>query len=366
MELCFVPRIIHCGSTEGLWRKRRCYGKDMAEVEYEVREVVSSSEDEASYLRFVDAAADVHIAQAPQWPGVKKGWTVRRFLATGNDGAVHGTAQVLIINDARLGGDFYYVPRGPVGDQTDFDLQHALLDAVVSSAQQADGKLVRIDPNWVASDATREQLARLAQSFPGSVLRTSEEEKLKGQPQLSMILDLHDYSDYDEWFAAISGKRRGHIRRAERNGVVTQISHDRELVELLYRNIEMTAVRQGISHRPKQYFYDLFDAFGANNVYFTLGLVDDYVASISINVHYGQTVNNLYTGNDLSYQKLQVPSAGNAAMVGEALRRGARYVDFGGVFGTTKEDHLYAFKIGYMPSPQDVTHFAGEIDIVLG
>lgn len=313
------------------------------------------------YRQFLASQPHPYITQSMSWPEVKKGWDVARYIERDDNGTICGVAQVLSIRDQKTGHGLAYVPRGPVVTGDDLEVVTSLISQVISDAKEAGAATVRVDPCWVETEETIAKLNKLG-DLADSVVTTADE-RLKGQPKLSMILDLEGYTP-ESWFEAIKKNKRRDIRRSGREGVVVEVRTDKATIEDLFQLIEQTAERQGISYRPKQYFYDLYDAF-SDDTYFTVASLDGDILSISMNTIFGGTVYNLYGGNSLSHPKALAPAAMNAEIVYEAFRRGLTRVDFGGVFGTDSSDHLYRFKQGYFPADQDVTIYAGEIDFSL-
>lgn len=329
-----------------------------------------------AYQAFLNALPSTPITQSTRWPRVKarKGWQEVRFAALHDDAGETGApqaelqaphiaavGQMLFVKDTDTGRYFCYLPRGPVtaGDPTQ---QAAAIREVVAAAYEyarsLDASCLLVDPPWEYSPENQALLQELAQAHPNGRVVTSPT-AVRGQPPLNMILDLAAYADYDAWMAALNKKHRYSIRRAETDGARGRFSRDRSLVEPLYDLITKVAACKKITHRPKQYFYDLFDAF--DGAFFTVGLIEDQLTSVSLNVAYGDTIYNLYAGNDISLPKSGTPTLMNAAIVEEAFNRQVRYVDFGGVFAPDSSDSLYVFKRHFMPKDQTVTRYVGEV-----
>ena len=229
-------------------------------------------------------------------------------------------------------------------------------------AKENGGKLLRIDPFWKETEQSVAQLERLGAELPGGHANTKHEH-LQGQPKYTMDLDLDGY-DFDSWLMSISGRRRNYIRRAARENVETYVSTDPSLVDRFYELILASCERQQISHRPKDYFVRLMQAY-PDNFYFAVAEHEGHIYSMSLNIVYCNRVSNLYVGNDLSNPKLRAAIAMMTEMIHEAFRRNIRYIDMTGVFGLDRSDHLYKFKVDFMPKDQDATIFAGEIDYTI-
>lgn len=339
----------------------------------------ATAEDMQDYADFLECNPHAYITQSLAWPNVKKNWDVAHFIERDESGLVAAVAQMLYVKDARTGKVFAYIPRGPVtagvGELQPSNEQAVLniVKAACEFAQGLDAHTLLIDPQWQNSLENRALLAKIAAVYEGGHAdvgvgtgvgvddgASTSHHRLQGQPQLSMDIDLRPFGSYEEWLGAINRKKRYYIKQTEKNGLVAQIRTDREAVEDLYQLIVMTCDRQGITHRPKQYFYDLYDAF-PSSVVFSMVEYEGQWRSASMNVIYGDTLYNLYAGNDLSYQHLQLPMSMNPGFIKEAFARGLSCVNLGGVFGVDAADSLYNFKKHFFPQNQDVTIFVGEV-----
>lgn len=323
---------------------------------------VLSSQEEQAYRDFLAAHPHTYITQSFNWPQVKRNWSPVRFFEYDSETKqIVGVAQLLILKKP-TGGGIAYLPRGPVTDTPDertFPVIKSLVHQAYQYAKSQGLDRLRVDPQWYSSDLTLDLLSQLAAAFPGGKA-DSQDHRLQGQPKYSMILDLRPFAEYQSYLAALNSKHRYYIRRTVKEGIKAYISQDPLLVEDLFRLIKMTCQRQGISYRPKEYFYDLCSAF--KTAFFSVAEYQGRRLSVSLNVECGDTVHNLYAGNDLSYRSLRLPMAMNPRFIQEAFERKLSFVDFGGIFGLDERDGLYAFKRQFMPADQQPTVYAGEVE----
>lgn len=324
----------------------------------------------SAYQQFLDSVPNAHVTQNLRWPKVKarNGWKSLHlitpsssFVAVSSASQIEAVALMLFIKDARSGRNFCYLPRGPVTANSPTDHSPAIreiFEKAYEAAKRLKASTLLIDPKWENTAENQELLQALCHAFPGGNI-VSAPTAVRGQPPLNMVLDLSAFTSYEDWLAALSKKHRYSIRRAQADGAQGRISRDRSLVETLYELITVVAQRKQITHRPKQYFYDLFDAF--EGAFFTVGSIANQITSLSLNIPTGNTVYNLYAGNEISDLKGQTSTLLNAAIVEEAFNRNLRFVDFGGVFAPDKSDKLYVYKRHFMPKDQDVTEYVGEV-----
>lgn len=314
---------------------------------------------EESLQRFLDGFGSHYITQDLRWPRVKgAAWTPHRLAATDPDGKIAGFMQMLSIHDARTGSHFFYIPRGPVCDPTNTELLDALVDAGVATAKEAGADRMLIDPMWHDSADARERLERLAERIGGTA--NTAHERLKGQPKYSMIVPIGGM-DYEEWLGTIHRNKRKKLRKSIREGVTTSTTRDPAMIDVLYELLVATAQRQGITHRPKQYFIDMQQAFG-DDLYFSYATIEDRICSVGLCVNTSDTIYSMYNGNSPEALERNAVTQLYCEIIREGISLGARHVDFGGVFALNSSDHLYEFKIQFMPKGGEATIYAGEVE----
>lgn len=327
--------------------------------------------DDQAYQDYLASRAHVNITQAYQWPQVKAGWGVIRLMAFDGETPC-GAAQILTITDSATGKNFAYLPRGPVCDPTRWDVIESLMTKAIEVSRERGISILRCDPEWLISveESDREldecyahsaqYFAKLGELAPSTIRKYPEH--LKGQPPFVLVGEIPD-ANYDLWFEGLQRRKRRAIRKAYRDGVETYITRERETVEVLYELIEQTCQRQGITHRPKDYFYRLRDTF--EGCFFAVGEYEGKIVSAILAVAYGDTVYALYAGNDLSASRLNSPSATYARVFKEASERGIKYVDTGGIFHLDRTKcNLYDFK-RKLTGTRGIRAFVGEVDYLL-
>lgn len=340
-----------------------CDIKDKMKMAFRV-----DDEELSSYQAFLHSTKYPHITQGTHWPQVKarSGWQATHFVQLKENAElrvenIEAVAQLLSIKDRNTAQPFCYLPRGPVTQGLPTDHGAALseiIGTVYEYAKSLKATSLLIDPPWEANEDNFNLLQELAELFPGGeIFRGSD--LVHGQPRFNAIVDLTPFADYEEWLASLNGKHRYKLRRAQSSGAIKQISDNRDLNETLYSLIEDVAQKHEITHRPKEYFYDLFDAY--DEAFFTVVTLEESPNSISLNIPYENTIYNLYVGNDTPGRKAGTPALMYASVVEEAFRRGIEHVDFGGAFALDSSDNLYRFKHQFIPKTQVMTEYVGEI-----
>lgn len=306
--------------------------------------------------RYRDFLKDNNLAKPMQDPSrakVKKNWTQDLIYYEENN-QIKAAMSVIGIKNSN-GKYFLYAPRGPVCDFSDFDLVEALIKEADFLKEKYDPFLLRMDPEVVFDERLILEYRKRGYDFRsfGEPIHSFT------QPRYNMILDLED-KDEDEIFSSFSTKCRYNIRKSYRSGVETILETSEKSLDIFYKLTEIMAERQGIGHRPKDYFQRLVAEFDGK--IFTSYFEGEALSS-SIIIPYNNKAYYLYAASSNENRKVMP----NYNMIWEEIKwtkeHGYRYFDFGGVFSLDKSDGLYMFKEHFL-SPHKYTNFIGELDIV--
>lgn len=188
-----------------------------------------------------------HPLQLWGWGELKSAhnWQAIRLLYQA-DGTVVGGAQVLV---RRLPAPFKalsYLPRGPFGG---LGVDAAAMAELVSHLKkEVGGTLITAEPDMEVVDW-------------GRGWRKSSNTILIPR---TLILDLT--TPTDELLANMIKKTRQYIRKSERDGVVVRQIKNREELTAVMAIYRETAVRANFALHGDDYYYDLFDKLGENNL----------------------------------------------------------------------------------------------------
>ncbi len=315
--------------------------------------------DEAAMTRYTEFVRNSPYAQAcqdPAWSQVKNNWQPFYFFLE-EDGAICAAMSVLTITAAK-GKKLAYANRGPICDPRDVQLVKKMFDEAESYLQEVqDIFLLRCDPEVLYDPQLQE-----AYEAAGFLVRNSEKAPHATiQPRMNMRLDTAGKSE-DELLASFHSKTRYNIRLAARKGVEVSWSRSDEAVKAFYDTHEVMSKRQGITHRPLEYFQRVMAAFGENaRIY--LATYEGEVLSGALCLSYGTCTWYMYGGSTNSHRNLMPNYLMQWEMIKWGLERGTRWYDFGGIFEIDETDGLYKFKRGFV-GEDNVTAYIGELDRV--
>jgi len=209
-----------------------------------VRARSATADESRDWDRLLQQTPRPHLLQSRGWAELKAatGWRAERYVIEDDTGR-RGLAQILR-KRAVPGIEVAYSPRGPVCDDD------ALPEAIVALRAVLGRNLVLsllCDPEATEDEALVAQLrARGIRRSPIYV-----------QPRRTLLMDLGQ--DEEAMLAAMRKKTRQYIRKAEREGVVTERTTDLARFHRLLRGV---AERDRFGIHDLAYFATLAEAFG--------------------------------------------------------------------------------------------------------
>jgi lipid II:glycine glycyltransferase (peptidoglycan interpeptide bridge formation enzyme) len=214
--------------------------------------------DRDAWNAFVESAPLRSFPQLWEWGALREpfGWRPVR-VAIGPDPAQApwAGAQVLIRQVPLLGWRLGYAPRGPIGHLDDPATRLALLSALRSLARSEGIATLKVDPEATPDSA-----------FGQELMTPPWREAARVQPPRTRVIDLAPTED--ELRAALKGKHRQYVGKAERARVTVQGldgTADRATaataLDDFYRIYTHTAQRAGFVARARGYYDRVWELF---------------------------------------------------------------------------------------------------------
>ncbi len=315
--------------------------------------------DVSEYESFLESHPKGHFMQSVLWAKQKPQWVWDGVLCRGEDGAIKGTAAVLVRKLPFLPWTLMYGGRAPVCDITDAGVLKELTEGLRSLARKYRSYAIKIDPDVPADN---EDFKKKMESL-GFTL-TSEGKNFEGiQPRFVFRLYLNGRTD-DELLASFHSKTRYNIRLAERKGVTIKLGDKSDVADFSRIMLE-TGVRDGFVTRNAEYFSAMLENLGEHARLYMAYYEGAPIAG-TIAIHYGDKVWYLYGASSNEHRNLMPNYLLQWTMIRWASELGCRVYDFRGVSGDLSEDNplygLYKFKKGFNG---EFTEFAGEFDLRL-
>ena len=304
------------------------------------------------YNNFVKNSPYSHFQQDMRWSELKNTWKSVYFYIE-EAGEIMAALSLIYIKDQRVGKNFFYGPRGPVCDPNKLDWFLKLIEEAADFAKSNDGFLLRIDP-YLPYDLDMEK------TFKDAGLIFRRDKTRSSQPLLNMVLDIKGRSE-EEILASFSKNTRKHLKKSYRDGISTKILTE-EGIDILYKEIEETALRAKIGHRPYEYFKNLYRLF-KEEIRLSICYYQDQPVCSSLLLCYGNRATSLYGGSNDEYKKMGQNYQLNFEEIKYCIENQIRYYDMGGIFETDGTDGLYNFKKKF--TEDNVFETVGELDVVI-
>ncbi|MDD7384242.1 MAG: peptidoglycan bridge formation glycyltransferase FemA/FemB family protein [Actinomycetaceae bacterium] len=324
----------------------------------------SSADLFAEYEQFVSTHPHGHMMQSPSWARVKNNWDADYVYLRGNDGSIAAAMSILSVSNDDGHSSFLYAPRGPVCDLNDLDLIAALVKEAEPAIERRHGFVLRMDPEVPYSHELEDALRSRSQWR----LRTPQnvDAHAFSNPPMNMVADLSG-QDAQTLLATFRSGVRYKIRKSLKAPVTTRSLHYSDpgfpqALDAFYSLTLVMAQRQGITHRPRDYFERLCAAFPTARLYLAEHEDGQALAS-AIVVSYNKKAFYAYAASSNERRTLLPSYQLNYVAMLDAIEDGMSEYDMGGVFSTDIEDGLYAFKRQFC-SDHGLRTMIGEIDVV--
>ncbi len=306
------------------------------------------------YNHFIQTSPYGKLSQDIRWEYVKKGWR-GDYIYLEENNKIIAAMSVLSITaiDGRV---FMYANRGPICNFHDVTLTKKLIDELNPVIEKQQPFLLRIDPEIKYNEDTIKQYRDLGFTFRER--ETDIHDFI--QPRFNMVLNLKNKSE-ETLLNEFNAKTRYNIRLSNRKGLKTTYDNSQEYIDIFFELTKIMAKRQGITHRPKDYFERMMAVYQDNRIYITWKEEEPLSAAVAF--PYGDKMWYLYGASSNRHRNLMPNHNMQWEMIKWALSLKKDYYDFGGVFNFTNEDGLYRFKNGFCHLT-GATEWIGELDLV--
>lgn len=315
--------------------------------------IVNNDQDLKRYNDFIRNSEYARPMQDTNWSKIKSNWT-HDFVYLEENKQIIAAMSVIGIKNTN-GKHFLYAPRGPVCDFKDTKLVEALIKEAEPLIDKYDAFLLRMDPELNFDEKLVYDYRKMGYDFRSVGIDTHA----FTQPRYNMIIDLSSQYE-DEIFESFSSKGRYNIRKSIRAGIKTICKTDEESLDIFYELTKIMAERQGIGHRPKDYYERLIKYLDGE---IFVSYFEDKALSASLLIPYGNKVYYLYAASS-NEMRNKMP---NYNMIWEeikwCLENNYDYLDLGGTFSLDTNDGLYRFKQSFC-YPDKYSNFIGELDVV--
>lgn len=304
---------------------------------------------EKEYEYFTENKHGVFFHQSREWAELKKknGWECERAVLKDSDSRTAASIQVLIKPIKLFGITVFsiaYAPRGPVfSAQYDNKTIEELTALIYEKLKRYRTGVLICDPPIEEGDV------KIGEFISAGYVHTANAPdfstiQFRGTMRIEHLLSKSEY----ELLKSFKQKARYNINIAIKSGV--ECFYSGEYLDEFYRLYQITAERDGLEIRTKQYYKDILDIFGENARLYVC-LYADKILSAAICLHYSDTTYYLFGASDNIYRHVMPNYLMQWNMMLWALENGSDTYDFMGTPVSEDENAqmsgVYRFKKGF-------------------
>jgi len=276
----------------------------------------------------------------------------------------------IIEHKLKLIGNYFYVPRGPLGE--------GKIEDIIKVAKDNNAGWVRMD--LLGGEASK--LGLKVKKAPHDM-----------QPKEIFVIDIT--KPEEQLLAEMKSKTRYNIKLAEKKGVNvyaitnSQETKDKQISNFKFqisnpfdeflRLVKITARRNEISAHPEEYYRKMWEIIPSANLKLYIAEYQEKIIATNLVLFYGQFATYLHGASDNDFREVMAPYLLQWQVIQDAKKNGCAFYDFGGVSsGSTALDHsdlkrpdrydswkgITKFKLGFSPETKAI-EFPGSYDIVI-
>lgn len=299
------------------------------------------------YEEFVKNHPKGHFAQSLKWAELKKEWKHEIVTVRDENGKIQAAMLLLIRKIPVFKNTIIYSPRGPVCDVHDEKLLSELIKKAEEVVKKNKGFLLQLDPDVPNNDM---EFKKIVKNNGFNVIEKLTNLNKVLQPRIVFRLNLKDKTE-DEIFKEFHSKTRYNIRLAMKKGVTIRVGNREDIAEF-EKLMEITGKRDNFPIRTKEYFEEIYDVLGKDNVRFLFAEYEGKPIAAVLDFLYGDKVWYMYGASSNEYRNLMSTYLLQWEGIKWALENKCNYYDFRGICAideNTKNEGLYRFKKGFNP-----------------
>ena len=317
----------------------------------------NSEQDVQRYIEFTKNFPNAHYYQDYRWSNVKNNLECECVYVE-EEGKIVAACTVYV-RPIAMGLSILYAQRGPICDLYQPDMVMRLIKEMKPLIKKYHAFMIKFDPNVQDDDALLEMYKKLGFKIRG-----------RGYSKLdlilsrrSMVLNLEGKT-IDELMPQFKKMTRYSLKRSLRNGLELIDDFSDESLDIFMDLLKITSVRDGIEHRPREFFENIRNNFSHDEVrLYLIKHEDDYLAG-ALGVNYGGRMMYYHSGSSNVKRNLLPNYRIQYELIDWACKEKCHVYDMGGIIKESEEDGLYLFKIGFCIG-NEMDAYIGEMDYPL-
>lgn len=311
--------------------------------------------------------------QSDEWKKFQKAAGRKTFFISSDD-----LSASIVEHKLPIIGKYFYVPRGPVIQMTNDELQMTnFFEKIIDLAKNNNIGWVRIEPE-------DEKAWRLIKkNIKHKILKAPHDM----QPKENFVIDIAKAEE--ELLSGMKQKTRYNLKLSQRLGVSVkvvsssnchpefnsgsleipdQVRNDKKYyINKFIDLIKLTENRKDIKFHSASYYQKMIEIIPENILKLYIAEYKGKIIATNLVIFYGDTATYLHGATDDEYRNVMAPYLLQWQAIKDAKKLGYKFYDFGGIKTTNNESSwagITKFKLGFSPNTK-TTVFPGSYDIVI-
>ena len=317
----------------------------------------NNEQDVQRYIEFTKNFPNAHYYQDYRWSNVKNNLECECVYVE-EEGKIVAACTVYV-RPIVMGLSILYAQRGPICDLYQSDMVMKLIKEMKPLIKKYHAFMIKFDPNVQEDDELIKKYQKL-----GFMIRGKGYSKLDLiLSRRSMVLNLEGKT-IEELMPQFKKMTRYSLKRSLRNGLELIDDFSDESLDIFMELLKITSVRDGIEHRPREFFENIRNNFSHDEVrLYLIKHEDDYLAG-ALGVNYGGRMMYYHSGSSNLKRNLLPNYRIQYELIDWACKEKCHVYDMGGIIKESEEDGLYLFKIGFCIG-NEMDAYIGEMDYPL-
>lgn len=306
------------------------------------------------YIAFTSHFRNAHFYQDYRWSNIKKNLQ-NEYVYLEENGEITAACSIYV-RPIAFGLTILYAQRGPVCEITSPDIVLRLIEEMKPLVKKYHAFMIKFDPNIPDDKKLVEQFKQAGFFIRG-----------EGYSKLDLILSRRsmvvpiEKMTIEELMPTFSKHTRRNIRIASRSNLEILEGGTKENLDIFMEILKVTAERDHIEYKPREFFEDMLSSFTHDEVRLYLIKNEDDYLSAAFGVNYGGRMMYYHSGSSNVKRKLYPNYLMQCVLMDWACKTGCHVYDMGGIIKEDNEDGLYMFKHGFtQDAPMD--EYIGELD----
>lgn len=230
---------------------------------------------------------------------------------------------LLIRQKLPFGLTWLYCPRGPLMDFENDKQIGLMCDKITEIARKENAVFLRMDPPVSICDT--ENVVKLENCYKSQKFRTAHAEYM---PRNTLMIDLTGTEE--EILKQMKPKGRYNIKVAERHEVKVDLKCIKD-IDVFFQLFNETTKRDGFSGHPKEYYKNMMDVLGSQQVKLWIAYINGKPLASAIVTYFKDTATYYFGASSAEERNVMAPYLLHWEIMRDAKKHGFKRYDLFGI-----------------------------------